>query len=769
MDPHTIMYLTVWGMHLLYGLYKILRKNEPTQKSPLADVPIGGEEVLLAFAGIGFLFSYIFAANANLDYVQWFIRSGGNLKLAPDSRTERLVAFVRYGPLLLSGIGVYICKAADRSPDPWRLPTVLFSSLLTTLSFPSFVHLDGYGILAWVALIPLFSVLFRSDRKGIVFYGTVYGTYTSTLINFWLGTFSLVSLQVIILIQGTFYFLFMVVCAPLLRRVQTPYRFLLTAALFTLFEYARSSGFLGYPWGLLGASQYRWIAILQVASLTGVWGVSFIVFLWNAAASELVRGTGEGTLRRIGRSASVVSAGWAGKSFPGDRPYWLRGVIFSGLLVGGAILYGGWVIGKGLDPAGSSDSLGDSAVRIALIQQNTDPRKDEYRKTFEVLRTLTEGVLTQGNNSAKERAKPGEPVDLVVWSETAFVPNIRRWSREDPEKYELARLVRDFRTFQKTLGTYLLTGNDDYEVVAGEGSEEVRKNYNAAVFFAPDGAILDVYHKNKLVPFTEYFPYEKEFPWVYQALQSFDVHFWEPGTEQTVFQHPRFRFSTPICFEDVFPYLVRGFVQKGADLIINISNDYWSLTPVEGRQHATHALLRAVENRRPLLRATASGWTLYADPYGRILASLPPYEEGALLVEVPLPGYWKRGEGFGGFLGIRQGRPSGIGADRAEQQSSLIQSLQQGASGSREGRGSPTDRKERQGSLNPSFQKETLGSPADSGERPGGLNSSPQRGAETLYTRYGDWFPLFCGAVVLLLMGMSFRRRNPSEQELHFP
>ena len=729
MDPHTIMYLTVWGMHLLYALYKILHTHEPALKSPLADVPIGGEEVLLAFAGIGFLFSYIFAANANLDYVQWFIRSGGNLKLAPDSRTERLVAFVRYGPLLLSGIGVYICKAADRSTDPWRLPTVLFSSLLTTLSFPSFLRLDGYGILAWVALIPLFSVLFRSDRKAIVFYGTVYGAFTSTLINFWLGTFSLVSLQVIILIQGAFYFLFTMVCAPLLRKVQPPYRFVLTAALFTLFEYARSSGFLGYPWGLMGASQYRWTAILQVASLTGVWGLSFLIYLWNAAASELVWGRGEGTLGRIGRSASVVSAAWAGKSLSGDRLYWLRGGIFSGLLVVGAILYGSWVMGKNLDPAGSSDSLGDSVVRIALIQQNTDPRKDEYRKTFEVLRTLTLGVLAQGNNSAKERGKPGEPVDLVVWSETAFVPNIRRWSREDPEKYELARLVRDFLTFQKTLGTYLLTGNDDYEVVVGEGSKEVRKNYNAAVFFAPNGAILDVYHKNKLVPFTEYFPYEKEFPWVYQALQSFDVHFWEPGTEQTVFQHPRFRFSTPICFEDVFPYLVREFVRKGADLIINISNDYWSLTPVEGKQHATHALLRAVENRKPLIRATASGWTLYADSYGRILASLPFYEEGALLVEVPLPGYTTRGKQFGGLLGIRQGRPSG----------------------------GYMYREERPGGVDPSLQKDALGSPPDRG------GSEPQGVAETLYTRYGDWFPLFCGVVVVILGVMSFRRKHPRE------
>ncbi|MCX7786735.1 MAG: apolipoprotein N-acyltransferase [Spirochaetes bacterium] len=621
------------------------RKTDPKKRHPLEDVPIGGEEVLLTLTGIGFLFSYIFAANANLDYVQWFIRSGGNLKLAPDSRTERAVAFVRYGPLLMGGFWVYIRNAEVRRPDSWRLPKVLFSSLLTTLSFPSFLQLDGYGALAWVALIPLFSVLFRSDRKAIVFYGTVYGTYTSTLINFWLGTFSLVSLLVIILIQGAFYFLFMMVCAPLLQRVKPLYRFVLVASLFTLFEYARSSGFLGYPWGLLGASQYQWPVVLQVAEITGVWGVSFLLFLWNAALAELWTESWEESSQRV------------------------RAILFSALLVVGALVYGGWILKEDMGLWTPSLPMKGGSVRIALIQQNTDPRKDEYRKTFEVLKRLTDEVL---------RSKES-PVDLVVWSETAFVPNLRRWSREDPEKFELARLVRDFLAYQKTLGTYLITGNDDYEIVSKAGSEEVRKNYNAAVFFAPDGSIQGVYHKNKLVPFTEYFPYEKEFPWVYKALQSFDVHFWEPGTEQTVFQHPQFRFSTPICFEDVFPNLVRKFVLNGADLIVNISNDYWSLTPVEGKQHAIHSVLRAIENRRPLLRATASGWTLYSDPYGRIQSSLPLYEEGALLVEVPL------GE-------VLQGRVEG----------------------------------------------------------------------QTFYTRYGDWFPLWCGGVIFLLILLTVWRKTSS-------
>jgi apolipoprotein N-acyltransferase len=663
-DQNTGTFLLIWGVHLLYGIGHLkLKKDSGSGSKQFL------EEILLVLAGIGFLFTYIFAANANLDYVQWFIQSGGNLKLAPDSRTERMVALLRYGPLILAGTGTYVQNAARRKPDPWRLVFVLASAGITSLSFPSFVHLDGFGLLAWIGLVPLLSVLYRTNWKTGVMYGTVYGVFTSTLINFWLGTFSLVSLQVVILIQGALYGMFMVFFTPLLKKVSREYRCIMTAALWTIFEYGRSSGFLGYPWGLLGASQYRFLPILQIASFTGVWGITFLVVLVNAALAELC------TLERSTvKLQTAIYKGLQNRCCLNSLALPSRTVLFAFLLVFACTIYGGWVLqrnpvrnytplkggapGKSIGAAAAAGLSEDTAV-IVLVQQNTDPRKDEYWKTFQVLRTLTDRAL---------KDLPGDkPPDLIVWSETAFVPNIRRWSREDPNQYELARLVQGFLAYQKSLGTYLITGNDDYEIV--DSQTEERKNYNAALFFAPDGTLLDVYHKNKLVPFTEYFPYQKEFPWVYDALLSFDVHFWEPGTEQTVFIHPRFRFSTPICFEDVFPNLVRGFVQKGADVIVNISNDYWSLTPVEGQQHAIHALLRAVENRKPLLRSTASGLTLQADPYGRILQTLPQYEEGYLIARVSL-----KDEG------------------------------------------------------------------------------------ETLYTRYGDWFPRICGGIVFLVLGLSCNR-----------
>ncbi len=261
-------------------------------------------------------------------------------------------------------------------------------------------------------------------------------------------------------------------------------------------------------------------------------------------------------------------------------------------------------------------------VRLALVEQDSDPRKDNYDDTFRTLQDLTNRALA-------------ERPDLVVWSETAFVPNIRRWSTEDPKVYPLAALVRSFLAYQKGIGNWLITGNDDYTLIESSEGEQ-RLDYNGSVLFSPQGERVETYHKIHLVPFTEYFPFKKQLPQVYQLLQSFDAYLWEPGDRRVVFHHPRFSFSTPICFEDVFPNDVRQFVLAGAQVIINLSNDYWSLTDTEAMQHAANATFRAVENGVPLARASASGLTCLVDTQGRIVASGPFYEPSYLVVDVPL-------------------------------------------------------------------------------------------------------------------------------------
>jgi apolipoprotein N-acyltransferase len=150
------------------------------------------------------------------------------------------------------------------------------------------------------------------------------------------------------------------------------------------------------------------------------------------------------------------------------------------------------------------------------------------------------------------------------------------------------------------------------------------------------GKITAAYRKLRLVPFTEHFPYEKQLPFIYQALKKADTHFWEKGSEATVFSGPGFTFSTPICFEDTFGYLSRNFVRNGADVLVNLSNDAWSKSLPAQNQHLSMAVFRAVENHRSMVRSTVSGQTCAIDPSGKVIAMAPPFREAWITVEIPL-------------------------------------------------------------------------------------------------------------------------------------
>jgi apolipoprotein N-acyltransferase len=228
----------------------------------------------------------------------------------------------------------------------------------------------------------------------------------------------------------------------------------------------------------------------------------------------------------------------------------------------------------------------------------------------------------------------------VVWSETAFVPRIywHQTYRDDPDSYAL---VKDLLDYLAAKSVPFLIGNDDARRELQPKGQWERVDYNAAILFRGD-EIVNQYRKIHLVPFTEHFPYEKQFPLIYQWLLAADTHFWEPGKEATVFEIAGggsgrlLQFSTPICFEDSFGNLARAFTRNGAELIVNISNDAWSGSLPAQYQHLSMAVFRAVENRRALVRSTASGQTCAIMPDGAVSAESAPFAENYLTVRVPL-------------------------------------------------------------------------------------------------------------------------------------
>ena len=605
-------------------------------------------ELLWALSLIMFLFAYIYALSANMDYVQRYIASSGKLKLAESTALEQLYAVLRYGPmLLLNGIyyiwhRIYTRRKAEsvwkehwvyRCITHWALPWVILSAVLFGFSFPSAITLNGLGWLAWFSLVPVLLVLLTVEPGRGVFYGVVFGTLQALIVNYWHGTYDYVSLHLITITVVVEYLIFMMFLVWLIK-ISGKWGFLIVAGAWLFFDYLRSVGVIGYPWGIIGTTQFKFIPLIQIASITGVWGVDFVVLLCNTAlAWTLMAGPFKWTWFKK-QDADVVPVQNGKMSFRGRieaivqtlvKSFFPFAAFFS---VFALSVMAGIIILHGVQQRLYRDTDVPVAT-IVLVQQNTDPRKHEYRKNFDKLMQLTDGAVEE---------MPTKP-DLIAWPEGAFKLDIRYWTRPNKQKTYWGKVVQEFLDYQRDLGAWLLTGTQDHLMVVEKNGEKTKHNYNSSVLIDSNGQINGYYHKIRLVPFSEYFPLNKEkFARLYEHFQAFGISNWALGDERVVYEHERMRIATPICFEDAFSDHVRRFVLEDVDIILNLSNDYWSLSPVEGTQHGLLALFRAVENQRPVLRSTSSGYTVYIDAAGRIQPGSPePYTAGHVVATVPLP------------------------------------------------------------------------------------------------------------------------------------
>ncbi|GHV76585.1 apolipoprotein N-acyltransferase 1 [Spirochaetia bacterium] len=471
---------------------------------------------------------------------------------------------------------------------------ILLGALLFAASFPNLLAINGIPLLAWIAFVPVFVVVHRVSLGGSVFFGALYGYAAYGLFNYWLSVFH----PLAGLIVGFVYLIYFAVLFPLLKLASTlfPSRaYLVQWLLWIAYEYLRTLGFLGYPYGIAGYSQWQVLPVIRIASIFGVWGVSALVVFPSVYVAAALKD------RPV-------------RAFLGRE--WAAGLVW--LIALGASLGYGF--------ASPVDYSQAPRVRFALIQHNTDPWRGDiadYRQNYETLKRLSlEAVAAE--------PKP----DMVVWSETAFVPRIY-WHtvyRDDPESWQL---VKELLAFLDTQDVPYIIGNDDARREINPQGVWERVDYNAVMLFEGKENTR-LYRKLHLVPFTEHFPYEKQLPWVYTALKNADTHFWEKGDTATVFDAAGVKFSTPICFEDTFGYLSRDFVRGGAEIIVNLSNDAWSKSVPAQMQHLSMAVFRAVENSRSMVRSTSSGQTCAIDPNGRILAMAEPFTEARLTVEVPV-------------------------------------------------------------------------------------------------------------------------------------
>ena len=475
------------------------------------------------------------------------------------------------------------------------LGLIVLSAVAFALSFPSFLSIQGWFPLGFVCVAPLFAVVRRARWPAIPFYGLFFGYAAYALFNYWLGKFSPLTLFIVPPIYAAYF----LVTLPALKLADTLFPrhgYLLQSALWVCYEFfLKTSGFLAYSYGTLGYSQYPFIALIQVSDLVGVWGISLLVVFPSALLG-----------RAFADGWTALRGSWRGYIAPA--------ACYVAVLAG--------VVSYGLVAQVNTGS--DRQWKVALVQQNVDPWKNgysAYRTSLDVLKRQSDLAL---------RHDP----EIVIWSETSFVPSIS-WHtryRTDIQMYDIVKELRDYLATQTK--PFVFGNNDGQLKRVAEGKEE-RVDYNAALLMVGD-RIVQTYRKIHLVPFTESFPFPKVLPGVYQWLKNADTHFWEPGTEYTVFEAGGVRFSAPICFEDTFGELCRRFVAAGADVLVNLTNDAWSFSVAGAMQHMTMAVFRAVENRRAVVRSTNGGMTNIIDPNGRILSSLPPFTEGVLTGNAPV-------------------------------------------------------------------------------------------------------------------------------------
>ncbi len=451
----------------------------------------------------------------------------------------------------------------------------------------------GNALLGFVCIAPVFYVIACSpslrfaSRMGVVF-----GAVSTALSNFWLMFFQGFSVWTY---GGTIlgYVGYNALLFPFLwglSRTRGRFRPFLFAMGWCVYEYLKSIGFLGYPWGLVAYPVGSFLPLIQFVDITGVWGLSLLMALLNAMIAE------------------YALAGW--------RPLFLRQAAFALFLVAAALGYGAFRM-AGTIPYESTASL-------ALVQQNVDPWGGGNGKGAENSLDVNVNLTVAAVRSTTR------PPDLAVWSESS-VSTVG------------VNLDRSYYPPKNTLVTGIQKGG--VPVLFGGiviVDREKQAYWNAAVLAAKDGTVLDTYGKMHPVPFAESIPFYELEP--VRLFFRNVVGIWNPwvsGTRHTVFRVPlasggALSFGVPICFEDAFADLCRQYLLDGADLLVNITNDSWSKTWSSEIQHFQVARFRAIENRRVLVRSTNGGVSAVVGPWGEIRARLPFFKRTWRTVDVPI-------------------------------------------------------------------------------------------------------------------------------------
>ena len=456
----------------------------------------------------------------------------------------------------------------------------ILSGALLTLAFPRY----DLGWLGWLAIVPLLiSIVYQKALTAFIM-GLVFGVASFSGIFLWI--FDIPGYRLLHHVLLGCYFgplmgLMGLIVNAVARRRTPGAALLATPFIWVSFEYLRSNlAFLALPWALLGHTQYQNPLIIQIASFTGAYGISFLVAFANAALAAAILSFFSSGIRSGGQAFSPVTHRAA-----------ISMIIAVAAALGLTLIYGWSVVSR---PAGGP------SIKISVLQGNISQEMKSAPKKHAA-------YIMQKYTDLSRQAAADQP-DLIAWPEAA-TPGFVLKNRP---------MIRKLSAFISEIGTPFLIGSSEYPKFIKERPLRPDDVGNAALYFSAKGKFLGQYLKIHLVPFGEELPYKDTIQWPSYIIPKDKKTFEIPGIDYTLFKLGETKFGTVICWEVVFPELIRQFTKKGAGFMVNLTNEGWFGDTSAPHQMAAIVVFRAIENRVPFVRAANTGISCFIDAYGNI-------------------------------------------------------------------------------------------------------------------------------------------------------
>lgn len=481
----------------------------------------------------------------------------------------------------------------------------LLTSLLMFLSFPSYdlFLFKVFPFAAWFSMVPLFIYIKGRDLKDVFFTAFVTGLAGNFLTYGWIGNFGAkvpggyFVILLFLIPSLTAFFVIKIFISEFLSRRLPRLRMLIIPSVWIIIDFVQSIGFLAFPWTYIGYSQYPFTPFIQIASVTGILGINFIMILFSSVLSESIM--------------SLKASGYSLKGAAGSGSFRYLAAVVAAVLI---------ITAAGSARLSIDGGTGNGKVmKIAIVQSCISPWENWTGNRFSYLSELIR--YTQKSLAANP--------DFIVWSESATLELIsfRALTGGDDE------FDRKLLEFVRETGKPLLTGEIGLTVKRDGGRMRFHPQNNA-ILISGSGEFVKTYPKIHLVPFGEWFPYEKWFTPVKRLLDSFGASSFVPGDKPMMFNVMGLNFGALICYEGIFFRLCREYRKMGADFMVNITNDGWTDAYNGHYQHYSASVFRAIENGLWMVRAGNTGVTTIIDPKGRSAISMPILKKGFMTGQI---------------------------------------------------------------------------------------------------------------------------------------